>query len=267
MQFKKVNVFSFSSSERSIEQFKSSLIKLGVEVTDVPEESDLIIVLGGDGTILHNAKKAHQLQVPILGVNTGDLGYLADIELTDLDVIKAILSGHYTEDRRQVLKCEVGGSIYYAVNEVMVNKGKPTRMIKFEVFVNDQFLYEQTADGMIVATATGSSAYALSAGGQLIHPGVPALSLVPVCPSKITSCPIIIQEDSVIEVLLHSWKDSVSELAVDAISVPLNGHNRIKIQKDLNSVTFLHPLHYNYYQNLQHKLNWEVSPIQDRKNQ
>ena len=259
-KFNKVKLFSFEETT-ALDKLTNVLSELGVEVVDRVENSDLLMVLGGDGTILHQAKLAHQFQVPIVGINLGARGFLADVREAEYDVIRAILLGQYIEDQRQVLRCEIGQETYFAINEIMVSKSKPTRMIKYDVVVDDQFLYEQTADGMIVCTTTGSSAYALSAGGSILHPSAKILGLVPVCPSNITSRPMIICDNSVIEIMIHSWKDSEFTIATDAQVVNSNDTNRLKISLDKNHVTFLHPLHYDYYQTLQSKLNWESSPI------
>lgn len=255
--FKQVRVFGFEK-EKEIATLEAHIKALGVSVVTDVSEADLIVVLGGDGSILHMAKYAHQYQIPILGVNLGGVGFLADVALDELAVLDAILNGHSIEDSRQVLKCTVGEDTHYAINEMMVCKRKPIRMIDFEVYVNDQFLYEQTADGIIVSTTTGSSAYARSAGGQLIHPSVKALSLVPICSSKVSSCPIIMDESSKVEIVLKPWKDSEAMMACDAVELSTK-QDRVSIELDEKRVTFLHPLHYDYYQTLQRKLGWEVS--------
>jgi|AntRauTorckE5430_2_1112549.scaffolds.fasta_scaffold00008_39 NAD+ kinase len=261
MHFKKVFLFGFKK-EREILDFKHLMQKINVEVVEDVKDSDLIIVLGGDGSILHMGKVAHQYQIPILGVNLGHIGFLADVSSEETDVIHAILQGHYTEEPKQVLKCQIDQKTYYAINEVMVSKARAVRMIHYEVYVDDHFLYEQKADGVIIATTTGSSAYALSAGGQLIHPGAKAISIVPVCPNKITSLPLVLDENAQIEIVLNQWKDSEAVIANDAVEVPFS-HQRVKISKDKSSVTFLHPLHYNYYRTLQLKLGWQTSLMKD----
>lgn len=256
--FKKICLFGFEK-EKQIKELESLIVGMGIDVVSDVATADLIIVLGGDGSILHMAKYAHQYQIPILGINLGRIGFLADVSFDEVDVVKAIIEGHYVKDSRQVLKCTVDNKDYYAVNEVMISKAKPVRMIQYEVYVDDQFLYEQTADGLIIATTTGSSAYALSAGGQLLHPKVKALSLIPVCPSRMSSVPMVIDESSKIEVVIHPWKDSEAMLACDAVEVKTD-QRRIVITSDKARVDFLHPLHYDYYQTLQKKLGWEAAP-------
>jgi len=258
-KFNKVKLFSFDESS-ALDKLTGVLSDLGVAIVDRVENSDLLMVLGGDGTILHQAKLAHQHQVPIVGINLGARGFLADVREAEYDVVRAILLGQYIEDRRQVLRCKIGNEIYFSINEVMVSKSKPTRMIKYDVVVDNQFLYEQTADGMIVCTTTGSSAYALSAGGAILHPSAKILGLIPVCPSNITSRPVIICDNSIIEVTVHPWKDSEFTMAMDA-QVVNNHTNKLTISLDKNYVTFLHPIHYDYYQTLQSKLNWESKPV------
>lgn len=252
--FKKICLFGFEKEE-ALKKIEILIKSLGIEVVDVAT-SDLIIVLGGDGSMLHMSKFAHQYQIPILGVNMGKIGFLADISLDNIHGLTEILKGHYITEERQVLHCEVGKGTYYALNEIMLCKSKSTQMIQYEVSVNGQFLYEQTADGIIVATTTGSSAYALSAGGQLMHPSVKAMSLVPICPNKITSCPIVIEDSAIVDIVVHDWKGRDACIACDAVAVDFDSKIRVTIDK--KCITFLHPVDYNYYTTLQRKLGWEV---------
>lgn len=252
-KFNKIQLFGFKK-ETEVQLLKQQLEALGISVVDHPEAADLLIVLGGDGTILHQAKFAHQYQIPILGINLGTVGFLADIDC-NLLAIEAILKGEYIEDSRQVLRCTLNDKTHYAINEVMMCKASPVRMIQYDLYVDGQFVYQQTADGIIVATTTGSSAYALSAGGQLIHPKAKALSLVPICPNKITSCPLILDESAKIEIVLSPWKDAQAAIAIDAIEV--ENSPRICVELDQKQVTFLRPMDYDYYKTLQQKLHWE----------
>jgi NAD+ kinase len=260
-KFSKIRLFGFEQNSQ-FDQIENVLSDAGLDIVDNAEHADLIMVLGGDGTMLHQAKHAHQYQIPIFGVNMGHTGFLADVDYSDKDLIQAILEGHYIEDTRQVLKCEINNKTYYGINELMVCKAKPTRMIKYEIFVDDQFLYEQIADGIIISTTTGSSAYALSAGGPILHPKAKVFGLIPVCSSKITSHPIIIDEQSKIEIVLHEWKGSESTVAIDAEEIKVADIKRIKISLDERRLCLLHPMHYDYYRTLQHKLNWESDPAQ-----
>ncbi|MEC7030994.1 MAG: NAD(+)/NADH kinase [Pseudomonadota bacterium] len=254
--FKKIYLFGFEKNNVHT-RITSLLNKMGVELVSSANDADVILVLGGDGSMLHSAKQAHQYQVPILGLNLGHRGFLADIEDVEDGMLEQVLEGQFVKETRQVLECVVDGNVYTAINEVMLCKSKPTRMIKYELKIDDVFLYEQTADGIIVCTTTGSSAYALSAGGPIMHPKAAVLGIVPICSNNITSTPLIINDDAVINLTLKIWKDSQAELAIDAQTVVTNPKT-LEIRRHKNTVTFLHPHNHDYYKTLKSKLNWEV---------
>ena len=255
--FKKIQLFGFEKNGVHT-KVSALLTKMGVSIVDKAQDADAILVLGGDGSMLHSAKQAHKYQIPIFGLNLGHRGFLADIEALEDQSLEAILSGEYVAEDRQVLQCSVNGQNYTAINEVMMCKTKPTRMIKYELKIDDVFLYEQTADGMIVCTTTGSSAYALSAGGPIIHPKASVLGIVPVCSNNITSTPLIINDSAVIQVTPRPWKDSEAEIAIDAQTVARDVSSEVRIQLHPNAVTFLHPKAHDYYQTLKEKLCWEM---------
>lgn len=257
--FKHIYLFTFDQLE-ALSKVQTILTNLGVETVDDVEKSDLIMVLGGDGTILHQAKLAHQYQVPIVGINLGCRGFLADIETISEKSIQAILNGEVTEELKPVLRCQIDGQDHFAINEVMVAKARPTRMISYEVVVDEKRLYHQTADGVIVCTTTGSSAYALSAGGPILHPESQTLGLIPVASNRITSLPMIFHQGARIEIIVHEWKDSEAMVAVDAQEIMTGSSHTISIQVDDKPLRLLHTKDYDYYQTLKKKVNWESSP-------
>ncbi|MCP8352387.1 NAD(+)/NADH kinase [Candidatus Synchoanobacter obligatus] len=252
-KFKRVKLFQFGENEAFFE-VRQLLNKMAIECVDQEEEAELILVLGGDGTMLHQAKIAHQYQIPILGINLGHLGFLAALEHSDQEGLIDILNGEYIEDSRPILNCMLNKQSYFAINEFMVCKDKATRMVSYDLYIDDEFVYQQRGDGIIVSTSTGSSAYARSAGGAIIHPKAAVMNIVPICSSKMTTGPMIISESSTVEIRVKPWKDGKAMFAVDAQDI-LEETQSIKIHMDKNRVRFLHPLHYNYYRTLQTKLS------------
>lgn len=257
--FKHIYLFTFDQLE-ALSEVRLILKNLGVSIVEDVAHSDLIMVLGGDGTILHQAKLAHHYQIPIVGINLGCRGFLADIETISEESIQAILNGEVSEEHKPVLRCQIDGQKHFAINEVMIAKSKPTRMISYEVIVDKQRLYHQTADGVIVCTTTGSSAYALSAGGPILHPKSQTLGLIPVASNRITSLPMVLHQDAKIEIIVHEWKDSEAMVAVDAQEVKTARSHTLGIEVDEKPLRLLHTKGYDYYQTLKRKVNWESSP-------
>lgn len=228
---------------------------------EISKIADLVIVLGGDGTMLTAARLMVPAHVPIVGINQGHLGFMTDIPLYDMiGVVDTILKGHYVSEKRILLTAtvvregnQVGESL--ALNEVVLNRSGIGQLIEFEVFINRQFVYTQRSDGLIITTPTGSTAYSLAAGGPILHPTLPALALVPICPQSMSNRPIVINDNCYIEILLTRGIDA---------RVHCDGHNyydlqemdKIIIQRHPDSVCLLHPLDYNYYDTLRHKLHW-----------
>ena len=182
---------------------------------DIPARADLIIVLGGDGTILSVARSAHPFNVPIFGVNLGTLGFLAEVTLPDLyEVLEKVLNGQFECENRMLLnacvwrdKKKMGD--YHVLNDVVINKGALARIVNLKVRVNGQYMTSYRADGLIIATPTGSTAYSLSAGGPIIHPSMDALVLSPICPFTLTNRSIVIPDQSLIQVELATESEDV----------------------------------------------------------
>jgi NAD+ kinase len=225
----------------------------------------LVIVLGGDGTMLNAARQMAEYSVPVVGVNQGRLGFMTDISRDDmLEGIAAILDGKYTREERVLLDAEVfrGGECVFrtlAFNDVVISKGDMGRMIELEVKVDGGFLYVLRADGMIVATPTGSTAYALSANGPILHPSVRGLAIVPLCPHALSNRPITVSDDSVIDVTVaapHECRfhfDSVSRFDAQP-------YDSIRMRRSEHVVTLLHPEGYSYFAMLREKLHWSATP-------
>ncbi len=231
----------------------------------IAEFSDVAIVIGGDGTLLSAARRLAEHDVPLVGINQGRLGFMTDIARADmLTAIDRLLAGEFTEDRRLLLDAQVwrgGQEVFqtFALNDVVVNKGDMGRLIEIEVRVDGEFLYVLRADGMIVATPTGSTAYALSANGPILHPAVPGIALVPLCPHALTYRPITISDNSRVDLMLITPHDA---------SVHFDGQSHfdaqagdtVRIARSAHAVTLLHPPGYSYFAMLREKLHWSSAP-------
>ena len=223
--------------------------------------ADLAVVLGGDGTMLNIARTFAPFSVALVGVNQGRLGFLTDISLdTMFETIGAILEGKYVVEDRMLLSAEIysGSEAVFdvlAFNDVVVSKGVRGSMIEFEVHINGEPIYTQRSDGLIVATPTGSTAYALSAGGPILHPALRVMSLVPVCPHTLSNRPIVISSDSTVEIVVHSADDPRAHF--DSHShFELQEGDRIRIRRYAHDISLLHPVGHSYYAMLRQKLKW-----------
>jgi len=242
----------------------------GLEVasrTRIGEECDLVIVMGGDGTMLNAARSLVDYEVPILGVNLGRLGFLADVSPSELPHrLEAVLQGHFREARRSLLHAQVLREDQVtgeadALNEVVVHKREVARMIEVDAFLDGRFLNAYRADGLIISTPTGSTAYALAGGGPIIHPGLEAVVLVPICPHTLTHRPIVVKADSVIEVVLNSANTTEAQITCDGqISLAIEPGDHILIRKKSRKVRLVHPLNHDYFELLRAKLNWGLRP-------
>ncbi len=231
---------------------------------DIGREADLAIVLGGDGTMLNIARTLAPFDVALVGINQGRLGFLTDISLdTMIETIGTILDGNYVTEERLLLAAEVFDAKervfdVLAFNEAVVSKGVKGSMIELEVRIDDKFLYALRADGLIVATPTGSTAYALSSGGPIIHPSMSAMALVPICPHTFSSRPIVISSDSVVEIIVKS--DSDTRAHFDSHSrFDLREGFRVVVRRYADTIRLLHPVGHDYYNMLRAKLHWAES--------
>ena len=227
--------------------------------------ADLAVVLGGDGTMLNSARRLAEFDVPLVGVNQGRLGFMTDIALDSMiDSITALLEGKFAREQRFLLNAEVlrdGEPVFQtlALNDVVVNKGDIGRMIELEVKVDGELIHILRADGLIVSTPTGSTAYALSANGPILHPSVPGIAIVPLCPPALTNRPITISDGSMIDIALLSPHDA---------RIHFDGQTRfdaragdvVRMMRSRHNITFLHPPGYSYFAMLREKLQWSSTP-------
>lgn len=235
-----------------------------VDYADLGKNRDLIIVVGGDGSILRCASTAVKHQTPMIGINKGRLGFLTDIRPNELSTrLQAVLDGEYWTAKRFLLDTsvmDIGGekvNCGIALNDVILYPGESLRMLDFEVYVDDQFLSSQRADGLIVATPTGSTAYNLSAGGPIIQPNVDAMVMLPMFSHSLTDRPIIIPSDSQIKIMLAEQHQAIAHLSCDADdNIEIKPGATITISKANKTIELLHPLDYDYYESLRNKLHW-----------
>lgn len=231
----------------------------------LPGAADLAIVLGGDGTMLSIARRLAPLDVPLIGVNLGRLGFLTDIPLARLEpTLGAMLDGRYTEERRTLLAVTVAradGSSEHApaLNEVVVNRGGLGSMIECAIEIDGRFVYAMRADGVIVATPTGSTAYALSTGGPIIAPEVPAFALVPIAPHALTHRPIAVPDTATIEITVSRGRDAAVHCDGQAHFELAEG-DRVTARRASHTARFLHPEHHDYFAMLREKLHWSETP-------
>ncbi|HUW75798.1 MAG TPA: NAD kinase [Gallionella sp.] len=222
---------------------------------------DLAIVLGGDGTMLNIARTLSPFNIPLVGVNQGRLGFLTDLTLDNMqDSIAAMLEGKFITGQRllisaRVLRDDVEIFSASAFNEVVVHRNNVSSMIEFEVRIDGEYLYNQRADGLIVATPTGSTAYAMSSGGPILHPGLDVLELVPVCPHTLSNRPLVVKSSSVVEILLHRIGD-MSVRFDSHTSYELQLHDKIIVTRHPDTACLLHPAGHSYYHTLREKLLW-----------
>ena len=229
----------------------------------IGKSCDLAIIVGGDGTFLSAVRALADHKIPVLGINLGRLGFLVDISPDDmLENLEQILSGDYVDERRFLLSAQVirDDEILFnadAFNDVVVHIRDVARMIEFETFINGQFVNYQRADGLVVSTPTGSTAYALSSGGPLLHATLDAIVLVPICPHTLTNRPLVVNADSLVEVIIGKGEQSTSQLTLDGqTAYHVRPGDRIQIKRKASYIHLVHPKSYDYYHILRKKLRW-----------
>jgi len=237
----------------------------GLDYAAIGAKADLAVVIGGDGTLLAAARNLVRHRVPVVGVNLGRVGFMTDIGHRDMqDGIGAILEGRYKVEERTLLDAEIfrgSESVLrtLALNESVVTKGAQGRLIEFELSLDGEFVYSLRADGVIVATPTGSTAYALSAQGPILHPAVPAFALVPLAPHTLSARPVSVSDRAVIEIHLKHAQEARAHFDGLALA-DLQDGDRIVLKRSADSVRFVHPPGYRYFATLREKLGWTEAP-------
>ena len=229
-------------------------------------ECDLAIVVGGDGTLLNAARSLAETEVAVLGVNLGRLGFLVDVSPEDMTgQLDHILDGHYILEQRTLLHARMtrGDEVLSestALNDVIVHKRDIARMIELDTWIDGHFLNTNRSDGLIVATPTGSTAYALSGGGPVLHPGLNAIALVPICPHTLSNRPIVISDNAIIEIVLHAGTLEATVSCDGQVSQPLQAGDHVLVRKHAHPLHLLHPPGHDYFAVLRRKLRWSEQP-------
>lgn len=226
------------------------------------KQSNLLIVVGGDGNLLHTAHDAVSHNIPVIGINRGRLGFLTDILPHRLDKIKAILEGHFILEKRFLIEATVLHEDQligkdHALNEVALIPNSVPHMTEFEIYVDNQFVCSQDSDGLIIATPTGSTAYALSGGGPILHPQLDALVIVPMFPHTLSMRPIVIEANQTIDIVISPNNSATPRLSCDSHHfIETYPGSTIQIKKFAHALQLLHPTDYDYYESLHSKLHW-----------
>lgn len=232
-----------------------------LSLDEIARSVDLAVVIGGDGTLLNIARTLAPHGVPIVGVNKGRLGFLTDLSMGSmLEGIADMLDGRFVTEQRLLLIATVvrnGEEIFsgLAFNEVVVHRSHVSSMVEFEVRIDGEYLYNQRADGLIISTPTGSTAYAMSAGGSILHPSLDVLQLVPVCPHSLSNRPIVVKGTSSIELLMHRTGDNCVRYDSHT-NYDLQLHDKLIVTRFEKPVYLLHPEGHSYYHTLREKLLW-----------
>lgn len=244
---------------------KSLAIPTEIQVSwrQLGELCDLVIVVGGDGSMLYAARLMAEYEMPLLGVNRGYLGFLTDIQPQQVcEKVAEVLAGEYSEEKRFLLEAHIEGEQEKnrhsdALNDIVLYPGEISRMIEFEVYINDSFVYSLRGDGLIIATPTGSTAYSLSAGGPIMSPSINAISLVPMFPHTLSSRPISIDADSKVDIVFSASNRNDARLSCDGqVRFPVKQGEKICVRKREELLWLLHPKDYDYFRLLRTKLGW-----------
>ncbi len=239
-------------------------------VAEIGEQAHAAVVVGGDGTMLGIARQLARYDIPLIGVNQGRLGFMTDIPIEQMiPALAEILQGKRQAEKRSLLEGRVmrAGEMIYcglAVNDVVVSRGTGAGMAELKLTVDGEFMYNQRSDGLIVSTPTGSTAYALSAGGPLLHPSLAGIVLVPIAPHALSNRPIVVPESSEIVVEIVSGRDISVNFDMQTFASLQHG-DEIVISRSPYTITFLHPRGWSYYHTLREKLHWNEYPSRDGK--
>nr|WP_145548926.1 NAD kinase [Variovorax boronicumulans] len=231
------------------------------DVEAIGEQCDLALVVGGDGTMLGIGRQLAPYGVPLIGINQGRLGFITDIPLEGYQTTLApMLSGAYEEDHRSLMHARVmrAGQCVFdarAMNDVVVNRGPTSGMVELRIEIDGHFVSNQRCDGLIVATPTGSTAYALSAGGPLMHPSIPGWVLVPIAPHSLSNRPLVLADPAEVAIELVSERDASANFDMQSLASLQQG-DRITVRRSQHCVRFLHPRGWHYFDTLRAKLHW-----------
>ena len=230
-------------------------------VDELGRDCDFAVVVGGDGTMLGIARQLAHFNTPMVGINQGRLGFITDINIAQFaEALAPIIAGNYVEERRTMLEGDVwrdGVSIFegYAMNDVVVSRGAAADMVELKVDIGDEFVANFRSDGLIIGSPTGSTAYALSAGGPILHPGIAGWVLVPIAPHDLSNRPIVLPDTGEISIEIVAARDASVSFDMQSLASLLHG-DRIRVRRSADQVRFLHPQGWSYYATLRRKLHW-----------
>ena len=282
--FKKIGIFVKENSSKSVDEnaldsmlsfFTDQNIKLYIDDSsnykndmgeylshkEFSEKIDLLVVFGGDGTLLNSARQYLEYEIPILGVNMGNVGFLTDIKVENFHTsMQEMLDGNYKIEERNLVSAKFNDNHLYGLNEVVIHSGAYAQLMRYRLNVNDKVVYEQRSDGLIIATPTGSTAYSLSAGGPIIHPSLDVWTIIPMLPQSISSRPFVISSNEKVEMELFEGPSENAKICVDGqkdIDVPY-GLN-ISISKTKKTLKLVHPKDNDFFEACREKLGWSLN--------
>lgn len=238
---------------------------VGYDLNSLGQKADVIIIIGGDGTTLGIARRMSRYQLPIIAINAGRLGFITDFTLEEMaESLPPLLQGHYQKDTRAMLSAKLYRQSqliweHTAVNDVGITHGLAGSMVEFNVWVDEKPMATQRADGIIVASATGSTAYAMAAGGPILHPSLSTMTLVPVAPHSLTNRPIVLPSTSSVDIELLEAREAAAYCDMQDFNPMLAG-DILRIRSIPNAFTLLHPVNHNHYDTLRQKLYWNRMP-------
>ena len=250
-----INLYIDKSSNNKNENFTV------LEHTEYVKKVDIVVVFGGDGTLLNAARKYLNYDIPILGINMGNVGFLTDISTDNFEkTIKEVLDGNYKIEERNLVSAKFGNNHLYGLNEVVIHSGAYAQLMRYRLNVNDRVVYEQRSDGLIIATPTGSTAYALSAGGPIIHPSLDVWTILPMLPQSLSSRPFVISTDEKVEMDLFDGPNENAKICVDGqddIDIPYG--EKILISKMEKTLKLVHPNDNDFFEACREKLGWSLN--------
>ena len=222
---------------------------------------DLIIVFGGDGTLLNSARKYLEYEIPILGINMGNVGFLTDIKVDNFEQsLSEILNGNYIIEDRKLVSAKFNDVHIYGLNEIVIHSGSYAQLMRYQLTVNNRIVYEQRSDGLIIATPTGSTAYALSAGGPIIHPSLDVWTILPMLPQSLSSRPFVISSEEKVDIKLFEGPNEKAQICVDGqndIDLPYGVD--ISISKMEKTLKLVHPNDNDFFEACREKLGWSLN--------
>jgi NAD+ kinase len=250
-----INLYIDKSSNNKNENFTV------LEHKEFVKKVDIVVVFGGDGTLLNAARKYLNYDIPILGINMGNVGFLTDISTDNFEkTIKEVLDGNYKIEERNLVSAKFGNNHLYGLNEVLIHSGAYAQLMRYRLNVNDKVVYEQRSDGLIIATPTGSTAYALSAGGPIIHPSLDVWTILPMLPQSLSSRPFVISTDEKVEMDLFDGPNENAKICVDGqddIDIPYG--EKILIFKMEKTLKLVHPNDNDFFEACRDKLGWSLN--------